>query len=478
MATHGSDKTIAVGDVTEFRGGGKLIALGGLLGIAGIGAALALGMKGAATFRPFLFGYLAAYAFVLALSLGCLAFVLLQHLTRAAWSVGVRRTAENFAGALPVLAVFALPILISVASLNGSLYRWAIPMSRASADVKERAEAGEYEDVEDPATYAEAPTPSASAVATNVHQEVQDAYHKFAAPSDPADFKLDALDLAKRTQGLRWLNPWFFIVRIIFYLAVWSFIAIWFRRLSLQQDRTGDPNLTLVMQGRAAPAIVLLALTITGAAFDLLMSLDPHWYSTMFGIYYITNCFVGSFALLIITVFLLQRFGYIRRTISPEHYHDLGKFLFAFTFFYGYIAFSQYMLLWYSNIPEEIPWFTRHGASTLYQNGWNVVILAILFGHILIPFAGLLSRHIKRAPWVLIFWAIWQFVFVAVDMYWIVMPEIGETAPNPATILVTACAVVGLLGVLFAVYGALARGAALRPLRDPRLDESLAFHNI
>ncbi|HWE02807.1 MAG TPA: hypothetical protein VG326_10400 [Tepidisphaeraceae bacterium] len=475
MATHASDNSTRANDRSDFQGGSKLFGIGAAMGVVGLVAALALGFSGTSVLRPFLFGYLAAYMFVLLLALGSLAFVLLQHLTRAAWSVGVRRTAENFAATLPVLAVFALPILLSVAFLNGGLYRWALPMSRASAQDIAAADKSEAELEEGGAADLEKTTPI---VPTTAQQETNQGLAKFAAPSDPAKFTLDPLDLMKRNYGLHWLNPWFFIFRVIVYFACWIGIARWYRRLSVEQDRSGNDTLSLLMQTRAAPCLVLLGLTITGAAFDFVMSLDPHWYSTMFGVVYIANSFVGSYALLIITVYLLQKFGYLQQSITREHFHDLGKYLFGFTFFYGYVFFSQYMLMWYANIPEETEWMVRHGASTDIWNGWNTVILVLLFCHILIPFAGLLSRFPKRRPNLLVFWAVWQFVFVAVDMYWLVMPEIGATGPELINIVINVCAAVGLLGVLIAAYGRLASSAALRPIHDPRLADSLVFENI
>ncbi|HZK82804.1 MAG TPA: hypothetical protein VFC46_17105 [Humisphaera sp.] len=475
MATHASDNSTRSDDRADFKGGSKLFGIGATMGAIGLVAALALGFSGTSVLRPFLFGYLAAYMFVLVLALGSLAFVLLQHLTRAAWSVGVRRTAENFAATLPVLAVFALPIILSVAFLNGGLYRWALPMSRATPQDIAAADKSEAELEEGGSADLEKTSPI---IPLTAQAETDEAYKEFAAPSDPAKFTLDPLVLMKRNYGLHWLNPWFFILRLIVYFACWIGIARWYRQLSVEQDKSGNDKLSLLMQTRAAPCLVILGLTMTGAAFDLLMSLDPHWYSTMFGVVYIANSFVGSYALLIIAVYLLQKFGYLQQSITREHFHDLGKYLFGFTFFYGYVFFAQYMLMWYANIPEETEWMARHGASTSIWNGWNNVILIILFCHILIPFAGLLSRFPKRRPNLLVFWAVWQFVFVAVDMYWMVMPEIGATGPVFINIAINVCAAVGLLGVLIAAYGKIASTAALRPTHDPRLPDSLVFENI
>jgi len=227
---------------------------------------------------------------------------------------------------------------------------------------------------------------------------------------------------------------------------------------------------------------VIFGLTITGAAGDFIMSLDPHWFSTMFGVYYFTGCTLGSWATLIIIVALLQRAGYLTASITVEHYQDLGKYLFAFTFFWGYIAFSQYMLLWYANIPEEIEWFNRHGATTVSQNfsGWSLVILALLFGQLLIPFPGLLSRHVKRRVGVLVFWAVWVLAFHYLDTYWMVMPEYHVIGGHVTliSIVVDLAALVGVGGVFVSSLVRSMAPYSLLPTGDPRLPESLAFHNI
>jgi hypothetical protein len=468
--SHSSDSTTRTDDRTQFAGGDKLFKIGAIMAVAGLGLAFVMGFGGPTPFRRFLFSYLVALAYFLSLALGSLAFVLLQHLTRAGWSVAVRRISENVASTLPALAVLTLPIVLSVVIGNGYLYRWAIPETSERMDPRALEAAAKGED-EIPPTAAEAKAARAAAMPGQVVVEEKAEI----GPENPKDFKLDPLILMKRNFGLHWLSPWFFILRVVVYFLVWSGIAVWYRNQSILQDKTGDANITLSLQARSAPAIVALGLTLTFGAFDLLMSLDPHWYSTIFGAYYFAGCAVSSFALLTLIVYLLQRSGYLRNSISIEHYHDLGKYMFAFTFFYGYIAFSQYMLLWYANLPETTEWMARHGASTQHPNEFSKVIVAILFCKILIPFAGQLSRHVKRARGVLAFWAVWILVFQFVDMYWIVMPELRGIglAPRPADL---AC-LVGVGGVFLAVLGRRLSGASLRPLGDPRLPETLAHVN-
>ena len=291
-------------------------------------------------------------------------------------------------------------------------------------------------------------------------------------PTQPP-FVLDALTLSKRA----WLNPFFFIFRVLLYFTVWTVIARWYWRQSVLQDQTGDPEITVRMQRFSPISLVLTAVTLTTGAFDLFMSLDPHWFSTMFGVYYFAGAFLATFAALIVLATLLQRHGYLRRSITTEHYHDLGKWLFAFVFFWGYIAFSQYMLLWYANIPEETEWFSRHGATTVRadMSGWTWVALVILFCHLLIPFGGLLSRHVKRKKGSLVFWAVWILVFHYVDMYWVILPEMGGGF-SPSLIDLTALAGVG--GVFVAAMIKIASKHDLVPVADPRLDQALAFQNI
>jgi hypothetical protein len=177
-------------------------------------------------------------------------------------------------------------------------------------------------------------------------------------------------------------------------------------------------------------------------------------------------------------VYLLQRTGYLNRTITTEHYHDLGKFLFGFTFFWGYIAFSQYMLLWYASIPEETGWYARRGATSVDAgiNGFTTVSLLLLFGHLLIPFAGLLSRHVKRAKEILVFWAVWLLVFHWLDMYWVIMPEFDDGHVHFG--LIEILCFLGIGGIYVAGLLRIGLRHALRPVMDPRLPESLTFQNI
>lgn len=269
-----------------------------------------------------------------------------------------------------------------------------------------------------------------------------------------------------------WLSLPFFGIRVVIYFVIWIFLARFFLKRSVAQDKTGDYRLTRSMERMSAPGMVLFALTLTLASFDLLMSLDPHWYSTIFGVYYYSGGVVGFFAALTILTWAIQRSGRLRHAITPEHYHDFGKLIFAFTIFWAYIAFSQYLLIWYGNIPEETEWYLRR-----QTNGWGGVSLLLLFGHFAAPFLFLLPRFVKRNLGILAVPAIWMLLMHALDVYWLVIPQVGHRSAGPAPALtdVTSFLAIGFLFVAVMLWNL--RNIPIIPERDPRLEESLAFEN-
>jgi hypothetical protein len=267
-----------------------------------------------------------------------------------------------------------------------------------------------------------------------------------------------------------YLNTPFFVVRWFVYFAVWGLTARYYFRGSLAQDSSGDAALTVRMERRAAMAMVAFGITLTFASIDLVMSLDPHWYSTIFGVYYFAGSVVGIYALLAVLAFGLQRYGFLRSAITVEHYHDLGKLLFGFIVFWAYIGFSQYMLIWYANIPEETSWLAHR-----QENGWGWVGLVLLFGHFLLPFVALLSRAPKRRPGMLVVAAAWMLLMHWVDVYWLVIPAGSPASPLPH--LVDLTLLVGLGSWFLAAVAFAIRGRSLVPERDPRLVESLTFEN-
>ena len=255
------------------------------------------------------------------------------------------------------------------------------------------------------------------------------------------------------------------------YFLIWGLLAWYYFRLSTRQDRSGDPALTLRMEKAAPAALILFGLTISFASFDWLMSLAPEWFSTIYGAYFFAGSVVAALSVMILFAAILQAGGVARRAITVEHYHDLGKLLIGFIVFWGYMAFSQYMLIWYANIPEETYWYLAR------QTGpWVWITLALLFGNLLIPFLGLLSREIKRRKILLGFWAVWMLAAHWLDLYWLVMPTFApQHLPFSAIDL---CCFVGLGCLFLAGVIRVAGRCELIPRRDPRLEEALAFENF
>jgi hypothetical protein len=378
----------------------------GLLGLASLAAAAGLGWLRGDQFAYLLHSYLVSFVFFLSLSLGALFFVLVQHATRAGWSVTCRRLAELLAANVPLLAVLFLPILLSVFARCGSLYPWA--------------------------------------AAETAH--------------------------AAHAQQTGWLEPKFFGLRALGYLAVWVLLGRFYWLRSLEQDLSGGVGPTLKMERLSPMGLLLFAGTVTFAAFDWLMSLTPHWYSTIYGVYYFAGALVGALAAVVVAAVAVQAAGRLRQQITVEHYHDLGKLLFAFVVFWGYIAFSQYLLIWYANMPEETVWYRpRH------QGPWATVSLVLLGGNLLLPMLGLLSRHVKRCKPLLAFWAVWLLAMHWIDLNWLVMPALNPEGPK--LLAVDICCMLGIGGVWLAGLCRLAGDRPLVPLADPRLAESLAFEN-
>jgi len=273
---------------------------------------------------------------------------------------------------------------------------------------------------------------------------------------------------------LRWKAPYlnvpFFLIRAAVYFAVWSFMALLYYRGSRGQDVTGDPAVSARLRRLAGPAIIVLAVTQTFASIDWIMSLTPHWYSTMFGVYFFAGSFVGFIALLSILAAAMRQAGLLESVISAEHLHDMGKLLFAFTSFWAYIAFSQFFLIWYANLPEETIWYRAR-----LEGSWEGVSILLMAGHFGVPFFYLMGRDVKRRGWTLAVGGVWLLAMHFVDLYWQVMPTLHPDGVRPSPLDAAAFIAVG--GCFVAAAGWLMRRQALVPLRDPRLAESLAFEN-
>jgi hypothetical protein len=267
-----------------------------------------------------------------------------------------------------------------------------------------------------------------------------------------------------------YLNPVFFTIRTVIYFAIWFFLARSLYRTSLAQDNGYHENQSITMKKISAPGMILFALSITFASFDWLMSLDAHWYSTIFGVYVFGGSLLAALTFLVIFGSLLRKKGILKEVITIEHYHDLGKFLFAFIIFWGYIGFSQYFLIWYANIPEETIWYLHR-----WEGSWNIITMVLVFGHFLVPFLILMPRAVKRNLVVLKITSIWIIIMHWIDIYWLVLPNLHHHGVHISWMDLTATIGIGGLFIWYFLNKFYAH--SLVPVNDPRLEISIRMKN-
>ncbi|MDZ4723799.1 MAG: hypothetical protein SGI97_07845 [candidate division Zixibacteria bacterium] len=273
---------------------------------------------------------------------------------------------------------------------------------------------------------------------------------------------------------LKWKSPFlnspFFIARTIVYFLIWSTLSYFLHKTSLEQDRGFKEDQLIRLRRLSAGGMVLFAVTITVAAFDWLMSLNPHWYSTIYGVYFFSGSFLGSLALITAIALRLRSRNILKDTITVEHYHDLGKLLFAFTVFWTYIGFSQFFIIWYGNIPEETIWYISR-----WNNGWKGVSLVIIFGHFVFPFLVMLFRAVKRSYIMLTVMTTWYLIMHWVDLYWLVYPNHYDSGPVFSWIEIMPMLAIG--GIVLWFFWTKYSRNALVPVNDPKLEQSLHFVN-
>lgn len=267
-----------------------------------------------------------------------------------------------------------------------------------------------------------------------------------------------------------YLNEPFFYGRVVFYFVVWTLLASFFSSRSRQQDQTGDVSLTLRMQYWAPASLVLFGLTQSFAGIDWVMTLDPHWFSTIFGVYFFAGSLVAALSCLAIITVRMQASGLLNKVSTVEHQHDVGKFLFGFTCFWAYIGFSQYFLIWYANIPEETEFYLHRS-----HGSWMTATRILAVGHFIVPFIGLMARTAKRSKPVLTFFAVWMLCMHYLDLYWLVMPTLDTENANPSW--VDLAGLLGPLGVLLTWVAIRASKDNIYPLKDPRLAETYRVDN-
>jgi hypothetical protein len=267
-----------------------------------------------------------------------------------------------------------------------------------------------------------------------------------------------------------YLNVGFFLVRSILYFVILAGAAVLLRRFSTRQDRDGNPQFTIKMRKVAFPALVLFAMSLSFAAFDWFMGLNYHWFSTMWGVYIFAGTAGSSMSLLVLVITALRRAGYLKDVVTMEHYHIMGKWMLAFVVFWAYIGFSQYMLYWYANIPEETQYFLTRNTES-----WNVLSTFLVIGRFFIPFAILLLRSVKKKATTLCAIAGWILLMQLLDIYIIILPALHGTGLHLS--ILDFLPLIGIGGTLGFFYLRLVGKSSLFPVRDPRLIESLRLTN-
>lgn len=392
--------------------------LAGLLivvGIAAIAGVVVMGLSGSAeaakaTKTHALAGYHMGFLYVLGLSLGCLGLQMILQQFNAGWSATVRRQAETVASLIWVPFLLWIPIaVLETGVFKGYLFKWMNPAYTAG---------------------------------------------------DPL-----------YTEKAAFLNPFFWNIRGVTYFVLWICLATALYYLSRKQDQTGDRWLTAKARWISSWGLLLFALSTAFASFDWMMTLDYHWFSTMFGVYFFAGSIVTTIALLCVILTTLRLSGRLGPTFTQEHQHDLGKLLKAFTVFWAYITFCQYFLIWYSNIPEETAFYNLRN-----DGGYGPLFWVLAFGHFLAPFLILLFRGIKRNAHALRLVALWMMLMHAVDLFYMVRPQVKSVKVGDNLLI----DILGILGPVLLFIGLvvwkMAR-APLTPIKDPRLHEVLEHKN-
>ena len=372
--------------------------------IVGIAGLVAAAIGAALNLEQFYRSWLIGFLFCLGLTLGSLGLLMLQHLSGGQWGLVSRRVFEASARTLPLVAVLFVPVLVGIPSV----FEWS-------------------------------------------HTDV-------------------VMNDAVLSQKAPYLNTTFFIVRAVVYFAFWLFCSYLLTTWSSGQDQ-GTVGVTRADSVRfrtvSAPGLLFLVLTITFASVDWIMSLDPHWYSTIFGLLTVVGQGLSALAFTIAVLSLLASVPPLSRYLTPRHFHDLGKLLLAFVMLWAYLAFSQFLIIWSGNLPEEIPWYLERIRGT-----WGFIALLLVLGHFALPFLLLLSRDIKRNSGLLAKVAVFVILMRLVDLIWLVAPNF-EHHGFPLHWMDVVLPV-GLLGVWLFVFARNLRSQALLPLNDPYFKEAFA----
>ncbi len=270
---------------------------------------------------------------------------------------------------------------------------------------------------------------------------------------------------------MSYLNVPFFIIRDVIILLIWWAFYFFIIRNSRKQDSVADQSLTTINIKLSAAFIPIFAFTVSVLSFDWLMSMVPKWYSTIFGVYIFADAAWVGFAVVTLASVLLNEKGYLSPKIKNDHYYSLGTWMFAFTVFWAYIAFSQYMLQWYGNLPEEIIYYINR-----WNGGWKYVSLILVIAHFIVPFLFLVPRGSKTNPKILIFASIWIIATQYLDSYWLVMPSMVNNGFTYTFNPIDFAFPIAAVGLMIVIFTTAAKKHNLLPIGDPKLKRSWDFH--
>jgi hypothetical protein len=394
MTAQGIDFSITPELRDELRGWGKRARL------VGIAATVLSAVGFFINHDQFYRSYLWSYIYIVALTVGPLAWLMLQYLTSGAWGLVIRRPCEAATRTLPLTALMFLPIVIGI----NNLYPWA-------------------------------------------------------------HAKLVAADEALRRQT-PYLNTPFFLGRAVLYFAGWALLSWWLNRCSAIEDEQGHEAIHGKLSRAAAPGLIFWGFSVTFMSIDWILSADPKWFSTIFGLLFMASQGLTAMAFLITVMVVLSFRRPMSDVLTPRHLHDLGKFLLALVMVWAYFAFSQFLIIWAGNLPEEIPWYLVR-----LSHGWGWIAMLLVVGHFALPFALLLSRDLKRNFKLLCGIAVFILCIRFVDLYWLVAPTFRKDRFGLSWMDITIPLALG--GLWLSYFLVQLEKRPLMPRNSPHLEEVL-----
>ena len=373
-----------------------------------IGWVIGLVLSGHAR-EMFFHSYLVAYIFWVGIALGCLGWLMIQYLGGATWGIVIRRILESGAHTLILMAMLFIPVIYGI----HDIYQWADVDKIANVELREL--------------------------------------------------------IAKKSP---WLNPGFFTLRAVIYFVILLVFTLVLRRLSHKLDETGDPQNIVSAQNWSGPGFLIYGLVCTFASIDWIMSLDAEWFSSIFGMLTIAGQGVASMALIISVCVVLAKREPMNHVLRAKHFHDFGKLLLALVCVWAYFSFSQLLIMWSGNLPEEIPWYIER-----FKGQWRYIGLALILLHFMLPFFLLLSRDLKKNSRRLVVVAWLIIVMRFVDLVWVIVPSFDidhETKAKLSSYVIYVLATIGIGGIWLGWFFWQLRQHDLVPHRDPQFEEAIA----